>query len=78
MAQSYRPDDADVSAIRRPLTLLMSAESPPDLFGATAAWLVERGYPVRATLPGGHGAYIDRPTEFADAVRPYLREATSA
>lgn len=78
MVQSYRPDDADVAAIRRPVTLLVSAESPPEWFGPTAAWLTERGYPVRATLPGGHGSYIDRPSEFADAVRPYLREATSA
>ncbi len=78
MAQSYRPEDGDVEAIRRSVTLLMSADSPPQFFEATAAWLVERGYPVRATLPGGHGAYIDRPTEFAAAVRPYLREATSA
>ncbi len=77
LAQEYRPDDADVAAIRRPVTLLRSAESPKEFFEATAAWLMERGYPVRATLPGGHGAYIDRPTEFAAAVRPYLKEATA-
>lgn len=77
MAQGYRPDDADVAAIRRPLTLLMSAESPAEFFAATAAWLADRGFPARATLPGGHGGYIDRPKEFAAAVRPYLKEATS-
>lgn len=77
MWQTYRPDDADVEAIQRPVTVLLSAESPGNLFEATAAWLAERGHPVRATLPGGHGAYIDRPSEFAVAVRPYLTQATA-
>jgi len=77
MFQSYRPDDADVEAIQRPVTVLVSAESPANFFEATAAWLAQRGFPVRAKLPGGHGAYIDRPSEFAVAVRPYLQEATA-
>ncbi len=77
MAQGYRPDDTHVEAIRRPVTVLMSAESPVNFFEATAAWLADRGFPARATLPGGHAAYVDRPGEFAAALRPYLREATS-
>jgi pimeloyl-ACP methyl ester carboxylesterase len=72
----YRPDARAVAAIPCPVTVLASAESPSYLFEPTAAWLAECGYPTRPKLAGGHGAYIDRPAEFAAALRPYLREAT--
>jgi pimeloyl-ACP methyl ester carboxylesterase len=74
----YRPEARAVAAIRCPVTVLASAESPAYLFEPTAAWLAECGYPTQPKLPGGHGAYIDRPAEFAAALRPYLREATEA
>ena len=75
-SQNYRPDALAVAAIRCPVTVLASADSPENLFEPTAAWLAECGYPTRPKLPGGHGAYIDRPKEFAAALRPYLSEAT--
>jgi hypothetical protein len=31
-----------------------------------------------ATTPGRHGAYREYPHEFAEAVRPFLREASGA
>lgn len=74
--QEYRPDDGAVEAIDRPIRLLLSEDSPSNLFEPTALWLAKRGHPAGPKLPGGHGAYIDRPKEFATALRPYLSEAT--
>ncbi len=74
-SQNYRPDALAVAAIPCPVIVLASTESPTYLFEPTAAWLAECGYPTRPKLPGGHAAYIDRPKEFAAALRPYLREA---
>ena len=76
--QNYRPDALAVAAIRCPVIVLASAESPTYLFEPTASWLAERGYPTRPKLPGGHGAYIDQPKAFAAALRPYLSEAADA
>ena len=75
-SQNYRPEALTVAAIRCPVTVLASAESPANLFEPTATWLAECGYPTRPKLPGGHAAYIDRPKDFAIALRPYLSEAT--
>ncbi len=77
-SQNYRPGALAVAAIPCPVIVLASADSPTYLFEPTAAWLAECGYPTRPKLPGGHGAYIDQPAEFAAALRPYLREATEA
>jgi pimeloyl-ACP methyl ester carboxylesterase len=76
--EDYRPDDAAVEAIDRPARVLLSSESPANLFEPTAVWLAKRGYPAAPKLPGRHAAYIDRPKEFAAALRPYLIEATDA
>lgn len=72
----YRPESQAVAAIPCPVIVLASAESPANLFEPTAAWLTECGYPTRPRLPGGHATYIDRPKDFAAALRPYLSEAT--
>ncbi len=72
---NYRPEALAVAAIPCPVIVLASVESPIYMFEPTAAWLAECGYPTRPKLPGGHAAYIDRPKEFAAALRPYLSEA---
>lgn len=73
----YRPADAAVQAIRRPIHVLVGEAGAP-WAPPMAAWLAEvLGTEVKR-VPGGHGAYIDNPAEFAMALRPLLREVTRA
>jgi pimeloyl-ACP methyl ester carboxylesterase len=71
--EPYRPDDAALAGLGIPGVVMAGAESPP-FFGEVASWLSQRlgGEPVQS--PGGHTPYFDRPSEFAEFLRPFLRK----
>lgn len=73
----YRPDEAAVAAIYRPIYVLVGEVGAP-WAPAMAAWLTHLLGTEVETVPGRHGAYVDIPTEFAAALRPHLRQIASA
>ncbi|MEN3278916.1 MAG: hypothetical protein V7607_56 [Solirubrobacteraceae bacterium] len=71
----YLPDDDALAAIAAPVRLLVSAQGLP-VFAEIAGRLAERLDVEVATTPGRHGPYHDYPYELAEAVRPFLRQAS--
>jgi hypothetical protein len=69
----YRPDQETVAAIAGPVRLLVSEDGLP-FFAKIAGRLGERLGVDVATAPGRHDAYHEHPSEFAEAIRPFLRE----
>ena len=69
------PDEKALAAVDVPVMPAVSPGSPPFFHEATG-WLAERlGVDVRELAPG-HAPYMDRPDEFAGALRPLFREMT--
>ena len=71
----YLPDEATVTAIAAPVRLLVSEDGLP-FFAQIAGRLGERLGVDVATTPGRHDAYHAHPSEFAEAMRPFLREVS--
>jgi pimeloyl-ACP methyl ester carboxylesterase len=70
--EPYRPDDATLAAISRPVLMLVSAGSVP-FFAEAAAWLAGRlGVQITRT-PGTHTPQIDHPVDLAHVIRTFLR-----
>lgn len=67
----YRPTDAELAGVQRPVSVLFGAESAP-FFGEAANWLAERLGTEAVTIPGGHGAHYDMPEEVAKAIRGFM------
>jgi pimeloyl-ACP methyl ester carboxylesterase len=74
--ERYLPDDETLRAIPVPVRLLVSADGLA-VFADIAGRLAERLGADVATTPGRHDAYHEHPEEFAEAVRPFLREVSS-
>jgi pimeloyl-ACP methyl ester carboxylesterase len=71
----YLPDQETLTAIAAPVRLLVSEDALP-FFAQIAGRLGERLGVDVATTPGRHDAYHEHPSEFAEAMRPFLREVT--
>jgi pimeloyl-ACP methyl ester carboxylesterase len=69
------PDEETLASLGRPVRLLVSENGLP-FFAEIAARLGERLGVDVATTPGRHDAYHQYPREFAEAVRPFLREVS--
>jgi pimeloyl-ACP methyl ester carboxylesterase len=70
---SYQIDDNESASIRRPVILLAGTESAP-FRRYICEWLAKHLNCEVASLPGGHMAYLDRPAESANVLRPIFRE----
>ena len=71
----YLPDEETLAALAAPVHLLVSEHTLP-FFAQIASRLGQRLGVEVATTPGRHDAYHEYPSEFADAVRPFLREVS--
>jgi pimeloyl-ACP methyl ester carboxylesterase len=71
----YLPDDEALAGMPAPVRLL-AGEDGPSVFAEMAARFGERLGVEVATAPGGHAGYHDHPREFAEAIRPHLREVS--
>jgi pimeloyl-ACP methyl ester carboxylesterase len=68
----YMPDDQTLASLVAPVHLLVSEHSLP-VFAEIAGRFAKRlGVDVAAT-PGRHDAYHEYPNDFAEAMRPFLR-----
>jgi pimeloyl-ACP methyl ester carboxylesterase len=73
----YMPDDEALATIAAPLKLLVS-EDGPAFFAVIAARFGRRMGLDVGVIPGTHAAYHDHSHELAEAIRPFLREVSSA
>jgi pimeloyl-ACP methyl ester carboxylesterase len=71
----YLPDEETLASLAAPVRLLVSEDSLP-FFAQIAGRLGERLGVEVATTPGRHDAYHEYPSEFAEALRPFLREVS--
>jgi len=73
----YLPDEKTLASLSAPVSLIVSADGLP-FFAEIAGRLGERLGVDVATTTGRHDAYHDHASEFAEAVRPFLREVSGA
>lgn len=76
MLLGYRPDPAAIRAIGLPVKVMRAAESQP-INAAASEWLAAQLRTDLLVAPGAHLGYCSRPEEFADAIRPLLKEVAS-
>ena len=69
------PDEETLASLAAPVRLLVSEDGLP-FFAEIAGRLGERLGVDVATTPGRHDAYHEYPCEFAEALRPFLREVS--
>jgi hypothetical protein len=69
----YLPDEETLTSLGPRVRLLVSADGLP-FFAEIAGRLGKRLGVGVATTPGRHDGYHEYPSEFAEAVRPFLRE----
>ena len=69
------PDEETLTSLAAPVRLLVSEDSLP-FYAEIASRLGERLGVDVATTRGRHDAYHEHPSEFAEAMRPFLREVT--
>lgn len=69
------PDKETLTSLAAPVRLLVSEDSLP-FYAEIAGRLGERLGVDVATTPGRHDAYHEYPCEFAEALRPFLREVS--
>ncbi len=69
------PDEERLASLAVPVRLLVSEDGLP-FFPEIAGRLGKRLSVDVATTPGRHDAYHEYPYEFAEAMRPFLREAS--
>lgn len=70
--ESYRLDDSALSAIKAPVTLTTGRETLA-FFREAATWVAAKLGADVEEVPGGHTPHFDKLTEFAEAIRPFLR-----
>jgi pimeloyl-ACP methyl ester carboxylesterase len=70
------PDEETLSSLAAPVRLLVSEDSL-SFYAEIAGRLGQRLGVDVATTPGRHDAYHEYPCEFAEALRPFLREVSS-
>lgn len=66
----YRPTDAELASVKRPVTVLFGTTSAP-FFRPVAEWLAKRLGAEAIPLAGGHTPQRDRPQEVAEIVRRF-------
>jgi pimeloyl-ACP methyl ester carboxylesterase len=72
---TYLPDADALASITAPLMLVVSDDGLP--FAAQATGRLAKRLGVEVThSPGTHFAYVDHPSELAEAVRPFLRSVS--
>lgn len=69
------PDEKTLTSLAAPVRLLVSEDGHP-FYAEIAGRLGERLGVDVATTPGRHDAYHEYPFEFAEALRPFLREVS--
>jgi pimeloyl-ACP methyl ester carboxylesterase len=74
--ERYLPEDETLAAVAPRVRLLVSAGGLPPHTEAARRLGQRLGQDVEST-PGTHTAYHDHPIEFAQAIRPLLRELTA-
>lgn len=70
--ESYRVDDSTLSAIKAPVTLTTGRETLA-FFREATTWLAAKLGADVEEVPGGHTPHFDKPREFAEAIRRFLR-----
>jgi pimeloyl-ACP methyl ester carboxylesterase len=68
----YRPEETSLAAIRLPVHVLIGEAGAP-WAPPMAVWLAGVLGTDVVTVPGGHGAYLDEPQQFAASLRSHLR-----
>jgi len=76
MLLGYRPDPAAIAAVTVPVKVMRAAESQP-INVAASEWLAAQLKTEVLIAPGAHIAMSSRPQEFANAIRPLLKEVAS-
>jgi pimeloyl-ACP methyl ester carboxylesterase len=71
MLLAYAPSEADLAALKVPVRVMRADQSIP-LNAAAAELMASKTGSELHVAPGGHLAYIERPEEFAAALRPIL------
>jgi pimeloyl-ACP methyl ester carboxylesterase len=71
----YLPDDETLASLATPVRLLVSEHGLP-FFAEIAGRFGERLGVDVAITPDRHDAYHEHPSEFAEAMRPFLREVS--
>lgn len=73
---SYAPDEAALRASAVPVIATVGAETRDryPFFHEAAAWAAARIGSDLVPLPGGHNGFVERPVEWAEAIRPLLRK----
>jgi pimeloyl-ACP methyl ester carboxylesterase len=71
MIMAYRPADEALTRISVPLQVLRAEISLP--LNVAAEWLAKRTGAEFGITWGSHLAVVERPEEFAAALRPFLR-----
>jgi pimeloyl-ACP methyl ester carboxylesterase len=74
----YRPDEAAIAAVRRPVRVLIGKETLLPFAPAVCGWLADLLKTQVGTISGGHGTYWDAPAQMAEELRPYLRDITAS
>jgi pimeloyl-ACP methyl ester carboxylesterase len=74
---NYRPDEEAIAAIHRPVKVLLGRETTLLEMPVVCNWLAPLLKADVKLVPGGHTAFIDTPEEFAEAIRPALREVVA-
>jgi pimeloyl-ACP methyl ester carboxylesterase len=72
----YLPGDEALAAITAPVRLLVT-EHTLRVFAEVANRFGERLGVEVAVTPGRHDAYHEHPNQFADAMRPFLRQVST-
>ena len=76
MLLGYQPDPAAIAALSVPVRVMRAADSQP-INVAAAEWLASRLKTELVVAPGTHLAYCIRPEEFAEVLRPILKEVAA-
>lgn len=71
--ESWRPAEEALAKVKIPVQVMAGEETAP-FFAETSAWIARRLGREVVTAIGAHMPYIDRPQEFADTIRPFLRK----
>ena len=72
----YRPADAELAAVRRPVMIMAGTASAP-FFRPAADWLAARLSTQVVPISGGHTPQRDRPEEVAETIRRFLDSRSS-
>lgn len=71
--ESWRPTEDALAKVKIPVQVMAGEETAP-FFAETSAWIAQRLGRKVVTAIGAHMSYLNRPQEFADTIRPFLRK----